>query len=256
MQQEFKKQQFKKPARPFLIKMGKKLRPYLNRVLAHYSVIPDRPVYDPSMLAWVAMIEDHAEDIRKEWENMVEKYRNETANAPALRDISPDHARIAADERWKSFFLQGYGLRVMENCKMMPKTAALIDRIPNLNSAFFSILEGGAVIPPHYGVTKGLLTCHLGIKVPDEREKCWIDVDTQRLYWTQDKCILFDDTYNHSVKNETPQTRVVLLFQVLRPERGFGKIVQDVFMSAIRRSAFVKEAYANFIKINREQAIR
>lgn len=244
-----------KTKRPFIIKMGKKLRPYFNKVLSRYSEIPDQPVYDISVLPWISVIEANADIIRKEWEQLVQKYQNESVNAPSLRDISPDHARIAADKRWKSFFLQGYGLRVMENCKLMPKTAALIDKIPNLNSAFFSILEPGAVIPPHYGVTKGLLTCHLGVAVPIDQKNCWIDVDTQRLYWVQDKCILFDDTYRHSVENDTNQTRVVLLFQVLRPERGFGKVVQDLFMMAIRRSAFVKEAYDNFMKINKQQIL-
>ncbi len=243
-----------KPVRPFIIKVGKKLRPFFNKILSFYSTIPDQPVYNPSILPWVSMIEANAEIIRKEWEQLVDKYHSESVNAPSLKDISPDHVRIAADKRWKSFFLQGYGLRIMENCKLMPKTSALIDKIPNLNSVFFSILEPGAIIPSHYGVTKGLLTCHLGISVPKEQENCWIDVDTQRLYWTQGKCILFDDTYKHSVANDTNETRVVLLFQILRPEKSFGKILQDLFMTAIRHSAFVKEAYANFIKINEQQA--
>ncbi|WP_246091481.1 aspartyl/asparaginyl beta-hydroxylase domain-containing protein [Swingsia samuiensis] len=232
----------KNARRPLLIRIGKYLRPVFNRILAHYSLFPNEPVLDPYDLPWVKSLEQHGPQIRQEWERL----NQERDVAPPLKEISPDHARIADDQRWKSFFLYGYGFRVAENCAKAPFTAALASRIPNLNSAFFSILDPGAEIPPHFGVTKGLLTCHLGVSVPRKREECWINVDGQKIEWENDRCILFDDTYEHWVKNNTDEQRVVLLIQILRPERSVGKLLQKLFMTAIRKSAFVKDARKNF----------
>ena len=62
-------------------------------------------------LPWAATLERH-------WtSNRDEALRIGAARPiPALGDLSPDHGRIAADRRWKSFFLQGYGYRRAENC--------------------------------------------------------------------------------------------------------------------------------------------
>jgi aspartyl/asparaginyl beta-hydroxylase (cupin superfamily) len=60
-------------------------------------------------------------------------------------------------------------------------TAALVRQIPDLNSAFFSILEPGATIPRHRGVTRGPVTCHLGLIIPDTREKCVMKVEDNEL---------------------------------------------------------------------------
>lgn len=235
--------------RPLIIRIGKKLRPLLNKILAEHSLIPNVPVFNTSIFPWIAELEKSAPEIQQEWQELTEHHNSEVGNAPSLRDISPDHAKIAHDKRWHSFFLQGYGVKAEENCAIMPKTAAAISKIPGLNSAFFSILEPGAVIPPHYGVTKGIVTCHLGIRVPKDRDNCWIDVEHERLLWTERKCILFDDTYLHCVKNNTDEHRIVLLMQVLRPEHGLGKFLQDAFMWIIRRSPFVKDAHKNFMTL-------
>ena len=68
---------------------------------------------------------------------------------PPLRLISPDHSRIAIDDRWKSFILWGYGLRSEENCARCPETARLLERVPGLMTASNEVVfsDGGPVRP-------------------------------------------------------------------------------------------------------------
>ena len=53
-----------------------------------------------------------------------------------------------------------------------PETTRLLRKVPGLRTTFFSILEAGARLPKHTGVTPGVLSAHLGLKVPDKAQRC------------------------------------------------------------------------------------
>lgn len=231
-----------KPKRGRLYRMGKKLRPWFDDILARSSLVGDPPVFEAATFPWTAELEANWEAIRKEALSVLQ-----SEDVPILPDISPDHGRLGADRKWKSFFLYGYGYQVEANCAKCPETARLVAGVPNLNSAFFSILAPGARIPRHRGVTKGLITCHLGIMVPKDRMAVRMAVHDRMVHWQEGKCLVFDDTYFHEVWNETDETRVVLLVQFGRPMRQPGKAIGAAFMGAVRRSPFVQEARKNFL---------
>jgi len=125
-----------------------------------------------------------------------------------------------------------------------PSSAATVAQIPGLNSAFFSILAPGAHIPVHRGVTKALVTCHLGLIVPRDGD-VRMRVDDRIVRWAEGETLVFDDTYSHEVWNDTNGTRVVLLIQFERPLRQPGRWIADTFLKVVRRSAFVQEARDN-----------
>lgn len=227
--------------RPFLIKIGKRLRGTANRISAAQSLIPTTPLIDSDHFDWTKEIESQWRDIAGEVKEIL-RHRDAV---PPLKDISPDHARIAADGNWRSFFLVGYGYEVAENCARAPITTNLVRQIPNLNSAFFSILEPGAVIPRHRGVTRGLVTCHLGLIIPDTADKCTMQVEKTNVHWGEGKWLVFDDSYAHEVHNDTEERRVILLIQVKRPMRLLGRVANDLALWGIRRSPFVQDARQN-----------
>jgi ornithine lipid ester-linked acyl 2-hydroxylase len=227
--------------RPFLIKFGKRLRGTVNRISTTQSRIPTTPLIEKDVFDWTGPIGDNWQIIAEEVKSIL-RYRDAV---PPLKEISPDHARIAADGNWRSFFLVGYGYEVAENCIRAPKTTELVRQIPNLNSAFFSILEPGATIPRHRGVTRGLVTCHLGLIIPDAFQKCTIQVENIDLNWEKGKWLIFDDSYPHEVHNDTDQRRVILLIQVKRPMRFLGRLTNDLALWGIRRSPFVQDARQN-----------
>lgn len=227
--------------RPWPVRLGKRLRPWFNARIARDSLVPNAPVLDSELFTWTLGLETAWPLIREEAEALLLR-RDEI---PPLHEISPDHARIAGDGQWRSFFLYGYGYRVDANCDRAPRTAALLTGVPGLNSAFFSILGPGARIPRHRGVTKGILTCHLGLMVPTAQGQCRMRVDDCVVEWREGRCLVFDDSQMHEVWNETDQTRVVLLIQFERPTRGLGRWMARLFLAAVRRTAFIQEARRN-----------
>lgn len=237
------------PRRPFILRAGKKIRRYVDAIVARSSRVPNDPVLDPATFPWTNILRDNWQAIREE---ALAVTRDEEA-VPALRNVSPDHARIAEDDKWRSFFLIGYGARIEENIARCPRTAAVLAQIPGLNSGFFSILRPGAHIPAHRGVSKGLMTCHLGLQVP-ANGSVRMNVGSETVGWTEGETLVFDDTYEHEVWNETDGTRIVLLVQFERPLRQPGKLAANLFLGGIRRSAFVKEAQDNIALW--EQSIR
>lgn len=226
------------PNRPLLYRWLKRHRFKLNALAARYSRIPNDPVLDPGQFEWADAIAAHWQVIRDE---ALAIYQHREA-IPPLRRISADHRRIATDDAWRSFFLIGYGHEVPENIARAPQTAALVRQIPQLNSAFFSILAPGAHIVRHRGVSKSFFTAHLGLVVPTDREGCKMQVDERFVHWRNGEWTVFDDTYEHEIWNRTGEPRIILLCQVGRPLRAPGNWLARGFEWYLKRSPFVTEA--------------
>lgn len=226
------------PKKPLIMRFGKYMQPRTNRWIARSSRIGDRPVFETRQFPWMAKLEAHWEEIRAEALAALE----DLSSVPPLATISPDHRRIAPAGRWRSYFLVGYGYREENNCRACPRTAELVSEIPGLNSAFFSVLVPGTHIPVHTGVTKAFLTAHLGIQVPRESEKCRMRVVDRWLEWKEGRFLVFDDVFEHEVRNDTEETRIVLLVQFRRPVGLIGRIVGGLFLEGVRRSRFVQDA--------------
>ena len=231
------------PPRPWVINIGKKLRPMVDHAVARSSSVPNDPVLDPADFPFTAELSANWEAIRDEALAVAAR----PDEVPALDEISPDHAGIAPAGMWRSFFLHGYGYAVPENIARCPRTAEIVGRIPNLNSAFFSILKPGTHIPDHRGVTKGLITCHLGLTVPGSGD-CRMRVHDQEVRWKDGECLVFDDTYRHEVWNDSSEIRIVLLVQVKRPARFPGNLIGEMFLWGVKRTPFVQEGRANLAK--------
>jgi aspartyl/asparaginyl beta-hydroxylase (cupin superfamily) len=226
------------PPLPPLFRIGKKLRHRIGRLIARSSKVGDSPVYDAALFPWIERLESHWPEIRAEAGELLAHEEG----IPPLAEISPDHRRIAPPGKWRSFFLWGYGYRNDENCARCPKTAAAVAGIPGLNSAFFSILAPGAHIPRHRGVTKAILTAHLGLVVPKQRDACRMQVDDRMLHWEEGRTFVFDDCYHHEVWNDTGEQRVILLIQFRRPAGPIGRLVGGLFLAGVRHSRFVQDA--------------
>jgi beta-hydroxylase len=226
------------PKRGFVYRQLKKYRFKINDMGARYSLIPNDPVLDADQFAWTSRLAEHWRAIRDE---ALAVYAHRDA-IPPLRRISPDHRRIAGDDRWRSFFLIGYGNEVPQNIARAPRTAQLVRQIPRLNSAFFSILAPGAHIVRHRGVSKSFFTAHLGLSVPSDASACRMQVEDQTVHWANGEWTLFDDTYEHEVWNDSDEPRIILLCQVGRPLRAPGSWMAAAFDWYIKRSPFVAEA--------------
>lgn len=238
------------PKKPLIMRFGKWIQPKTNRWIVASSKIGNPSIIDTSIFPWVKMVESNWEIIRDEAMAAL----NDLEKVPPLATISPDHRRIAPAGRWRSLFLIGYRYRDPANCAKCPRTTEIVERIPGLNSAFFSILVPGTHIPPHTGVTKAFLTCHLGIQVPKDTANCRMRVIDEWVHWEEGKALIFDDVVNHEVRNDTDETRIVLLIQFKRPVGIIGKVVGGLFLEGVRRSRFVQDARRGIANWTAERA--
>lgn len=226
-----------RPKQSAIIKFGKRLRAPLNRFLERQSLTETDPIVSGNTLVGLQTLQDNWRDIQAE--AMALLAQRDTI--PPLGKISPDHRRIASGPQWKSFFFEGYGFRSPANCAQCPRTAELLNQVPGLVVAFYSIMEGDTHVPRHKGLTKAWLNCHLPLIVPTAKGRCEMHVDDQCQTWTEGKWLVFDETYPHEVWNETGQPRIVLMLQVRRPMRWPGRAVARMLYEAVRRTSFVQD---------------
>lgn len=224
---------------------GRSLLRKQARFLYRQSLIGDQPVFDKSIFPWIADLESGWPAIRNELDDVLQM-RDEL---PSFHSISPDQRRISVGDSWKSFGFYVLGDRFEPNCKRCPETTALLERVPNLRNAWFSILSPHYRIPPHRGPTNGIVRVHLGLKVPRDVDNCWIRVDGHVLRWKEGECIVFDDHYEHEVHNDTDEERAVLFFDVDRPLRPAGHLLNRVMIRGIKRTAYVQDAMANLRRL-------
>src|SRR6266436_4330335 len=136
--------------------------------------------------------------------------------------------------------LKIWGHEVKENTTAVPDTYAAICRIPGVHTALFSILAGGAEIEPHRGSAAGVIRFHYPLIVPTEPEKCWIEIGGYHFFWEEGVPLVFDDTREHWVKNQTDQTRVVLIIDFNADMPFPVNLYTGLRYNLIRRSAEVK----------------
>ncbi|MDJ0724865.1 MAG: aspartyl/asparaginyl beta-hydroxylase domain-containing protein [Prochloraceae cyanobacterium] len=232
---------FQAKIRKIIINFGRTLLWQLEKLIGDRSLIGNSVFFDPDRFNWVKDLEANWQIIRFELENIL-KYKD---NLPNFQDISTDQKSITRDNLWKTYFLYGYGIKAEGNCQRCPETTKLIENIPGMKTAFFSILLPGKHIPEHRGPYKGIIRYHLGLIVPEEKENCQIRVADETRSWQEGKSLIFDDSFPHEAWNNTNSIRVVLFLDIVRPIAFPFSILNNLLIELIARSPFVKDANVN-----------
>ncbi len=220
--------------RPLLLKIG--------AWMGKYSPVGNCPVFDNKDFGWTTLLEENWLTIRKELEGILANHQQ----FPSLQDIQKEQIVLNQDNNWKTYFLFGFGLKAVKNCEACPVTASLLEKIPDMKTAFFSILYPGKHIPAHKGVFKGLIRSHLGLIIPGKKGDCLMRIDNQKILWEEGKAVVFDDTYEHEVWNNSNQVRVVLLIDIIRPFKTPLAAINKGIINIISKSFFVKNAQKNY----------
>ncbi len=223
------------------IVVGEKVLAPIERFIGKRSLVGEATFLGNDRFPWIAEIEANWETIRDELERVLD----DRDALPNFQDISKDQLEITDDDRWKTFFLYGYGFEAKLGVEMCPRTAELMRRIPGMTTAMFSILSPRKHILDHRGPYKGVLRYHLGLIVPRDAQACRIRVGKDFRHWVEGGSMIFDDTYNHEVWNDTDETRVVLFVDVLRPLPEPESLINKLIVKAIGYSPFVLDAKRN-----------
>lgn len=194
-----------------------------------------RPFFEPAEFPWAKELEAHTEEIRAELLELLHGQR-----LPSLVDVLPGEEEIG-DDLWKVFLFRVWGKDVEENRRLCPRTSELLDDVPEMTTAFFSILEPGKHVPPHRGPFRGVLRYHLGLLIPPPPDSCRIRVGTEIRTWQEGESLIFDDTIEHEVWNDSDQPRVVLFLDIKRrlplPIRWINNAMIYLLAQLINRTA-------------------
>ena len=187
-----------------------------------FPELPQVQFFDRNDFPWVGGVEAATADIRAE---LVEVLKEDSAFKPYVQG-NPARPRKEQDGMlenpdWGAFYLWKDGELVPENAARCPRTLQALGAVPFARvknrspSVLFSLLRPGARIPAHTGLVNTRLICHLPLIVPGN---CRFRVGNDTREWVEGKVWVFDDTIEHEAWNGSDQTRVVLLFEIWRPE--------------------------------------
>jgi beta-hydroxylase len=120
---------------------------------------------------------------------------------------------------WKRFYLKWYDDFLPSARELCPRTVEMVRAIPSVNAAMFALLPPRSKLGEHRDPFAGSLRYHLGLMTPNS-DDCRIFIDGEPHAWRDGQDILFDETYIHSVRNDTDLPRLILFCDVARPIRN------------------------------------
>ena len=206
--------------------------------MVKHSVHGDPMVYDARQFGWVPAVEADWHKVRAELDAIM-VYRDQM---PSFQQIIKEVDVIQCDDDWKTFFLAGIGMDCAANAARCPETMKLLANIPGMTNAFFSILSPGKHIPAHRGAYNGLLRLHLALQVPEPVEQVRIRIGNCICQWREGRALIFDDSFNHEVWNDTDGYRVVLFVDFARPLRQPWDWLNRRFLGMGTFAPFLREA--------------
>lgn len=188
----------------------------------YFPGLPQIQFFDVAQFPWIAKLEAAAAAIRAEALAVMqdagafEPYVKHDPKRPMLNQEG-----LANNPDWSAFYLWKDGALVADNAARCPATMAALEGVPiprvkgRSPSVLFSLLRPGAHIPAHTGVLNTRLICHLPLVVPPG---CSLRVGNDVRECVEGKAWVFDDSIEHEAWNRSGEPRVILLFDIWRPE--------------------------------------
>jgi ornithine lipid ester-linked acyl 2-hydroxylase len=180
---------------------------------AMFSKDGEKTFFESDNFSWVPDVEREWLTIRRELDSLMVR-REEIPN---FQDISDAQKVLTEGEQWKTFWFYAYGKKADENCARCPQTDRILQKIPGMKSAMFSIMAPRKHVPEHRGMYKGVLRYHLGLIIPGPEGACRIRVGSDVRSWKEGKSLIFDDSHPHEVWNDCDAYRAVLFVDFVRP---------------------------------------
>ncbi len=178
--------------------------------------------YDRAALPWMDAVDRATPAIRRE---LLAVLQEDDAFTPYV-ESAPDRPffggdGLLGDPSWSAYYLWKNGEPVAGHLARCPETMAALAEVPlcripgRTPSILFSLLRPGARIPAHNGLLNTRLICHLPLIVPPG---CGFRVGSDTRAWVEGQGWAFDDSLEHEAWNDSDRLRVVLIFDVWRPE--------------------------------------
>jgi hypothetical protein len=187
----------------------------------YFPGLPQRQFYEREEFDWLPAVEAAVPEMQAELHAVLaesdtfDPYVQSTSDRPRAANPLIDNPDWGARYFWRN------GEKVSEQAERCPATMAALEYPPipviaeRSPSALWSMLKPGTHIQPHHGLLNTRLICHIPLIVPDN---CALRVGNETRQWDEGKALIFDDSIEHEAWNRGESTRVVLLFEIWRPE--------------------------------------
>jgi aspartyl/asparaginyl beta-hydroxylase (cupin superfamily) len=176
--------------------------------------------FSRALFPWLEALEAETDAITAELENLLADEKDFSPYLKTVPDLpsQSDYPLIDSMDWSSCFLVNGEPTPNAERC---PRTMAALASVPLCRvpgrspQVMFSQLKAGAHIRPHTGAVNTRLICHLPLIVPPN---CKFRVGNEVRTWEKGKAWVFDDTIEHEAINQSDRNRVVLIFDIWRPE--------------------------------------
>lgn len=201
--------------------LGKK-QLYLQQPSSFYFPgLPQRQFYERDEFAWLDEVEAAVPAMRDELLTVLADGKDFAPYVEASAERPSANNPLINNTSWGAFYFWRNGEIVPENAARGAATMAALERapMPHIDRrspiALWSLLKPGTHIQPHHGLLNTRLICHIPLIVPED---CALRVGNETRKWREGEALIFDDSFEHEAWNHSNQTRVVLLFEIWRPE--------------------------------------
>ncbi len=201
--------------------LGEKQRYVQEPTVFYLPGLPQRQFYERDEFAWIAdmealvpVMQEELRDVRASGHDF-DPYIVTQEGRP--RSVNP----LADDNKWGAWYFWENGKRIAAHGAQCPKTMAALDLAPipvirnRSPMALYSVLEPDTHIIPHHGALNTRLICHIPLVVP---ENCALRCGNETRSWREGEALIFDDSIEHEAWNRSNETRIILLFDIWRPE--------------------------------------
>ena len=188
----------------------------------HFPFLPADEFFDRQHFPWLERLEAETAAIRAELTQVLAEDAAALRPYVAMKPGTPANKWSPLDGSlaWGAMHLWKDGRRDDAVCARVPHTAAVVDALPlsdlpgRTPTVFFSILQPGAHLPAHTGVSNVRSIVHLPLIVPDG---CTFRVGGETRAWEEGRAWVFDDTIEHEAWNRSDRMRAILILDVWNP---------------------------------------
>jgi beta-hydroxylase len=227
----------------------------LNFLFTYFAARRPSAVFDSKIVPGLEKIRESYPVIRSEAKAMLDAgvfQRRPTVDEPGYNTFEKGG--------WRLYSLKWYAKECRRSAvELCPQTCALVDSVPAIRAAMFTVLPPGARLGRHHDPIASSLRYHLGLVTPNS-EKCALTLDGVQYAWRDGEELLFDQTYLHSAVNQTDVVRVILFCDVEKtylatPVRQLADVVNCAIVAKLTgandqgKLSWISQAYRPIYKV-------
>ena len=187
----------------------------------YFPGLPQRAFYERDEFDWLAEVEAATPAMQAELRARLAGGEDFRPYVETRADRPAPNNPLKDDSSWGAHYFWNNGAVVDDHAAAAPATMAALAKAPipvirgRSPMALWSLLKPGTPIQPHHGMLNPRLICHIPLVVNAD---CALRVGPETRMWEIGKALIFDDSFEHEAWNRGAETRVILLFEIWRPE--------------------------------------